>query len=305
MELSFDRVGMARAVLIAGPTASGKSRAALGLADEAQRSGRAAWIINADSMQVYDALRVLTARPTEEDEARALHRLYGHVAASERYSAGAWLKDAGAVMEQARAKAALPIIAGGTGLYFTALTEGLAAIPDIPRDIRARWTALLEAEGAKRLHAELARRDSVTAERLRPNDTQRVLRALEVVEATGIGLVAWQASQAQTPLLSAAEVASFVIEPSRAELYGRIEERVDGMVAAGALAEVEGLLALHLPPDLPVMKAIGVVPLARVLSGAISMEAATAEMKTETRRYAKRQLTWFRNQMAGWPRIST
>jgi tRNA dimethylallyltransferase len=296
---------MARAVLIAGPTASGKSRAALGLADEAQRSGRAAWIINADSMQVYDALRVLTARPTEEDEARALHRLYGHVAASERYSAGAWLKDAGAVMEQARAKAALPIIAGGTGLYFTALTEGLAAIPDIPRDIRARWTALLEAEGAKRLHAELARRDSVTAERLRPNDTQRVLRALEVVEATGIGLVAWQASQAQTPLLSAAEVASFVIEPSRAELYGRIEERVDGMVAAGALAEVEGLLALHLPPDLPVMKAIGVVPLARVLSGAISMEAATAEMKTETRRYAKRQLTWFRNQMAGWPRIST
>ena len=172
-------------MLIAGPTASGKSAAAVRLAEEAARHGRVAWIVNADAMQVYDALRVVTARPTVADEARAPHRLYGHVPARVRYSAGAWLADAEIVLKEAGKAGALAILTGGTGLYFKAATEGLAAVPAIPREIRERWAARLKDEGVARLHALLTDRDPASAASIRSSDPQRTLRALEVLEATG------------------------------------------------------------------------------------------------------------------------
>lgn len=296
-------VGKARAVLIAGPTASGKSAAALRLADGAARAGRVAWIVNADAMQVYDALRVVTARPTEAEERRASHRLYGHVPASRRYSVGAWLADAEAALKEAEDAGALAIVTGGTGLYFRALTEGLAEIPAIPRATRAEWAARLQTEGIASLHALLATRDPGSAAAIRPSDTQRTLRALEVLDTTGRPLSAWQMMESAPPRI-AADVPRFVLEPERAELHRRIEARFDRMVAGGALAEVEALLAQGLDPDLPAMKAIGVRAFAAHLRGETSLEAAIAAAKAETRRYAKRQSTWFRNQMPDWPRIA-
>ena len=303
MDLSLNRVGVARVVLLAGPTASGKSAAALRLAEEARRRGRDTVIVNADSMQVYDALRVLTARPTPEDEARAPHRLYGHVPAATRYSAGAWLADAAAVLGDEKAAGALPIVVGGTGLYFKALTEGLAETPAIPQEIKAYWSERLAAGGVATLHAELKRRDPPAGSALRPGDTQRIVRALEVLEATGQPLAAWQRTAQSTPLVAATEAARFVLEPSREELYRRIEERFDRMIA-GALAEVEALLQQKLDPQLPVMKATGVRELAAVLRHEITPDEAVARAKTETRRYAKRQGTWLRHQMRDWTRIA-
>lgn len=294
---------MARAVLIAGPTAGGKSPAALDLAEEAERSGRGAWIVNADSMQVYDALRVLTARPAQADEARARHRLYGHVAAEAPYSVGAWLGDVQAVLKDAASEGALPIIVGGTGLYFKALTGGIAGIPAIPDEVRARWAERLEVEGAERLHAQLARKDPDTAARVRPSDAQRIVRALAVVDATGVGIGEWQRNARQPSLLAAEDVLRFVMEPDRATLYRRIEDRVERMVVAGALEEVEALLGRHVASGRPVMKAIGVAAFASVLRGETALDAAMAAVKMETRRYAKRQGTWFRHQLPDWSRI--
>ncbi len=302
MGISFNALGSARAVLIAGPTASGKSAAALRLAEEAARNGRQAWIVNADAMQVYEALRVVTARPSAADERRARHRLYGHVPAATRYSVGAWLEDAQAVLNEAGQAGALPIVTGGTGLYFKALTEGLAAVPKIPREARERWAARLKEEGVDRLHALLAERDPAAASATRPSDPQRILRALEVLDVTGRPLGAWQ-QMSTAPALAGQGVARFVLEPDRAALYGRIEQRFDRMVGEGALEEVEALVALGLDPNLPAMKAIGVREFAAHLAGNLSLDAAIASAKMETRRYAKRQTTWFRNQMRDWERI--
>jgi tRNA dimethylallyltransferase len=303
MELSLDAIGSARTVLIAGPTASGKSAGALALADAAARDGRAAWIVNADAMQVYDGFRVLTARPLKADEARVPHRLYGHVPPGVRYSVGAWLEDIAPVLREAKTTGALPIVVGGTGLYFKALTEGLVAIPDIPLDVRARWAERLQHEGVAALHALLAERDPASAAAVRPSDPQRVLRALEVFEVTGSTLGERQGTPSLPPLISQAEAAAFVIDVDRATLHGRIEERFDRMVGEGALEEVRALLTLGLDENLPAMKAIGVREFSATLRGEMTLEAAIAKAKIETRRYAKRQDTWFRHQTRDWRRL--
>jgi tRNA dimethylallyltransferase len=289
-------------VLIAGPTASGKSAAALDLAERMARRGRGAWIVNADSMQVYQPLRILTARPGEADERRAPHQLYGHVPGAVRYSVGGWLADAAAVLKEAEAAGVLPIVVGGTGLYFKALTEGLAEVPPIPAELRAALAGRLTAKGAAALHGELAARDPATAAAVRPGDPQRILRALEVLEATGAPLSQWQGRPA-APLLPAGEAARLVLAPERSALYARIDARFDEMLEAGALAEVDALIKRRLDPSLPVMKATGVRELALHLAGEISLEEAAARAKAETRRYAKRQLTWARHQMADWERV--
>ena len=291
-------------MLIAGPTASGKSATAMALAEECRRPDRPAWIVNADSMQVYDALRVITARPGADAEARVPHRLYGHVPAAERYSVGAWLADMEAVLRAAEAAGALVIAVGGTGLYFKALCEGIAAIPAVPAEVRRFWAQRAEANGPATLHAELAQRDPATAASLKPTDRQRILRALEVVDATGTGLSDWQTRRRETPLLAPDQAKRVVLEVDRTELYARIEARVDRMLAEGVLAEVRALLSRHLAPDLPAMKAIGVAAFAAHLRGDIPLAAAVADTKTETRRYAKRQITWLRRQMAEWPRLA-
>lgn len=303
MEISLDRVGEGRAVLIAGPTASGKSAAALRLAEAAARRRRSAWIVNADSMQVYEALRTLTARPGAAEEARAPHRLYGHVAAETRYSVGAWLVDIAAVLAAAEEAGVLAIVVGGTGLYFKALTEGLATVPPVDAGVRAHWLERLAGDGAATLHAELATRDATAAAAIRPGDSQRILRALEVIDATGRSLADWQQAQ-PAPLLPAARSMRIVIEPDRDTLYRRIEERFDGMIEAGAMEEVRAVLAQKLQPQLPVMKAIGVGELAAVLRNEVPLEEALARAKAATRRYAKRQSTWFRHQMRDWERVS-
>jgi tRNA dimethylallyltransferase len=304
MRIPADRVLEARAVLIAGPTASGKSAVALALAEDAAHHGREAWIVNADSMQVYGDLRVITARPSVEMERLLPHRLYGHVAADARYSVGSWLREIAGILADARERGALAIVAGGTGLYFKALTEGLAAIPPTPAAIRRRLQESLAERGLPALQEELRRTDPETALKLRPGDKQRTLRALEVLAATGRPISAWRTAQTEAPLLKATETPRFVLEPPRALLYRRIEERFDGMVDAGALDEVEALLARRLDPDLPVMKAIGVGAFAEVLRGRAALPAAVARAKTETRRYAKRQMTWFRHRMADWRRLA-
>jgi tRNA dimethylallyltransferase len=300
MERWLDRVGEARALLIAGPTASGKSGLALDFAEQVERGGRPALIVNADSMQVYDALRVLTARPTAADEQRAQHRLYGHVVAGTRYSAGQWLRDAGIVLADAAQAGALPIIVGGTGLYFSALTEGLSAVPAIPASIRHAWSEQLLAQGAQALHSELMRLDPRAAAAIRPSDPRRIGRALEVLEATGKSLLDWQDAPGELPPLSGDRVVRLVVEADRAALYARIEARFDAMVEAGVVEEVGSLLQRELPPGLPILRAIGVKPLAGYLRGDLSLDEAVAFAKLESRRYAKRQMTWFRNRMADW-----
>jgi tRNA dimethylallyltransferase len=303
MRLSWDLIGSARAVLIAGPTASGKSALALSLADEAKRHGRVVWIVNADAMQVYDGLRIITARPGPSEEARFLHRLYGHVPPSQRYSVGAWLADFSVVLREATAADALVIAVGGTGLYFKAATGGLAAIPDIPADIRANWAGRITNEGPEALHAVLAERDPASAAAIGPGDPQRILRALEVFDATGRALSDWQRMPPLPPPLSGEDAAAFVIEPERKELYRRIEKRFDAMVEHGAIKEVRALLARNLDKDLPVLKAIGVREFTAVIRGEADVTAAIEKAKTESRRYAKRQTTWFRHQMRDWTRV--
>ena len=282
------------AVLIAGPTASGKSALALSLAE---RLG--GMIVNADSMQVYRDLRIITARPSPEDEARAPHRLYGHVDAAENHSVGRWCQDVGTALDEARAAGRLPILVGGTGLYFKALTQGLSAVPPTPPEIRARVRARCETEGAAALHAELARRDPEMAARLMPGDRLRVGRALEVLEATGRSLGGWHRDGMPAILDPDAALKIFLVV-DRAELYRRIDARFDAMLANGALDEVTALAARGLDPMLPAMKAHGVPWLRRHLAGEIGLEEAAQGGKQDTRRYTKRQVTWFRNQMPGW-----
>jgi tRNA dimethylallyltransferase len=282
-----------RAVLIAGPTASGKSALALSLAE---RIGGT--IINADSMQVYRDLRIITARPTAGEEASVPHRLYGHVDAAENYSVGRWLVDAKGALGEAEGQARRPIFVGGTGLYFKALTQGLSAVPPTPAEVRAAVRARLAAEGAQALHAELSRRDPASAARIRPADGVRIARALEVVEATGRALADWH-RDGMPPLLPRSAAKMFLDVP-RDELYRRIDRRFEEMLAAGALDEVAALDARGLDPLLPAMKAHGVPWLRRHLRGEISLAAAAAEGTKDTRHYAKRQATWFRHQLLDW-----
>lgn len=286
------------AVLIAGPTASGKSALAL---DIARRAGGV--IVNADSMQVYSVLSVLTARPSPEVMRDVPHRLYGHVHPSESHSTGRWLREVEKLAGDGVFDTHMPVFVGGTGLYFKALTEGLAPMPEIPPGIRAYWRNRMAREGAEALHTLLARKDPDAAERIRPSDAQRIVRALEVVDASGRSITKWQREGA-APLVEAASARLVVIEPERAALHRRIEARFDRMIAEGALDEVKALLSLKLAPAMPAMKAIGVRELAGALAGETSIEAAIEKAKAVTRRYAKRQETWFRHQLsAEWTRV--
>ena len=284
----------AKAVLIAGPTASGKSRAALELGE---RLGGT--IINADSMQIYGELRELTARPSSSEEARVPHRLYGTVSAAEAYSVGRWLDDVAAAIVEARGERRLPILCGGTGLYFKALTEGLAPVPDIPAAVRSYWREQADNLGPEALCGALAARDPTMAARLGPSNSQRILRALEVIDATGVSLAEWQGGDAP-PVLASGETLRFVIAPERETLYAAIDARFDRMLARGVLEEVRRLAKLDLDPGLPAMRAHGVCELAAYLAGAASLQEAVAKAKTETRRYAKRQMTWLRRYMTDW-----
>ena len=283
-----------RAVLIAGPTASGKSALALALAE---RLGGT--IINADSMQVYRDLRIVTARPTPKDEARAPHLLYGHVDAAENYSVGRWCVDASVALAAVERAGGLPVLVGGTGLYFKALTRGLAAVPPIPAQIRSAVRERLAREGIAALYAELRDRDGATARCLMPGDRARVTRALEVILSTGRSLTDWH-REGMKPALDRDAAVKLFLDVDRAELYRRIDARFDAMLASGALDEVRALTSRGLDPALPAMKAHGVPWLVRHLAGEIDLTAAADAGKRDTRRYSKRQATWFRHQLPDW-----
>ncbi len=290
--------GKPLAVLIAGPTASGKSALALAVAEQV-----GGIVLNADSMQVYGDLSVLTARPTVAEMAHVPHGLYGHVDADTDYSVGRWLEDAKNALRDAQAAGRLPVFVGGTGLYFRALTQGLADIPAIPEAVRAEVRGAAEALDSPALHARLAARDPESAARLKVNDRQRVLRAVEVIHATGRSLTDWQ-RDAQPPVLDAARCAKIVLEVDRNLLRQRIDARFEAMMAAGALEEVRALAARNLAPDRTVLKAHGAPALTRYLKGEMSRAEAIAEGQSDTRRYAKRQATFFRHQMPDWVRAS-
>ncbi|MBN9271449.1 MAG: tRNA (adenosine(37)-N6)-dimethylallyltransferase MiaA, partial [Mesorhizobium sp.] len=285
--------------LIAGPTASGKSALALALAE---RTGGG--IVNTDSMQGYAVLDVLTARPAADALSRAPHFLYGHVPPSTAYSTGAWLRDVTRLIEDGVLAGRPVIFVGGTGLYFRALAEGIAEMPAVPIEIRQRWRDALAGRGAPSLHGTLMQRDAAAAARLRPSDGQRIVRALEVLEASGRSILDWHGRNGP-PLIDRASARFLVIEPERAELARRIEQRFDAMIAQGALDEVSRLVALDLDPALPAMKAIGVRELQAVLAGTMTAADAIGRAKTATRQYAKRQATWFRHQLGGeWRRLT-
>ena len=282
--------------LIAGPTASGKSALATRLA---RQTG--AMIVNADSMQVYRDLDVLTARPPAEDLAQADHHLYGHLDATTLYSVATWRDDVARILSRARDAARPVVLVGGTGLYFKALTDGLSPVPPIPDALRAAWRAFARQALPGELHACLMERDPDMAARLQPGDTQRIVRALEVHEATGRSLLVWQQSRSQR--LIDAQAARMVLSPPRAWLHARIAQRFTSMVEHGAVAEARALIARDLDPNLPVMKAIGVRELGRLPDGSADLDAAMVRATTETRRLAKRQETFFRGQLGDWPRF--
>jgi len=305
-----------RAVLIAGPTASGKSALALSLAEELGGT-----IINADSMQVYRDLRIITARPTPEEEARVPHRLFGHVDAAESYSTGRWCVEACAALAEAQSAGRPPILAGGTGLYFKALTQGLAAIPPIPADLRERIRARLAAEGVGALYSELKARDPEMAKRLAPGDRTRIARALEVVIATGRSLAVWHRDGTRAPAgaglkparahartmhdgaglpCAPVDAVRIFLCVEREALYARIDARFERMLGSGALTEVAKLRGRQLDGALPAMKAHGVPWLMRHLAGEIDLASAVEGAKRDTRRYSKRQVTWFRHQLPAW-----
>lgn len=287
-----------RVILIAGPTASGKSGLALRLAEEL-----GGIVINADAMQVYRELRILTARPDAEAEARAPHALYGMLAATDAYSAGRYVTDVAKVLASAKMRGLRPIIVGGTGLYFKALIEGLSPIPPVADDVRAYWRAEAVRQGARQLHGILSARDGEMAGRLASGDTQRIVRALEVLDSTGRSLAEWQRLPRE-PLLAEAGTLRLLVAPERERLVRRIDTRFDQMVSLGALEEVQQLEALELDSALPLMGALGVRPFRRHLAGEIGLAEAIEAGKIETRQYAKRQVTWSRRNMMSWHSIS-
>lgn len=281
------------AVLIAGPTASGKSALALKLARE---YGGA--VINADAMQVYRELRVLSARPDAAEEAEAPHYLYGFVSAFEPFSVGRWLDAAREALDEVRAKGLLPIVVGGTGLYFAALLNGLSPIPEIHASIRVEARQKLAELGNEAFHAALLARDPVMGARLNPGDSQRLVRAWEVIEATGQSLAEWQMLKGE-PVLTG-DLARFVLKPNRDWLIERIGRRFRLMMEQGALEEVRALRDGGLSTDLPAARALGVPSLLAHLEGRLALEQAVEQAITQTRQYAKRQMTWFRHQMPDW-----
>ena len=283
--------------LIAGPTASGKSALALRLAD-----ATGAEIVNADSMQLYADLRVLSARPSPEEQARAPHHLFGTVDAAEGWSAGRWLRAAAGLLDGIARRGRPAIVVGGTGLYFRALTHGLAEIPPVPAEHRRQAQADYAQLGEAEFRDRLAARDPAAAARIAPADRQRLVRAWEVLAATDTPLTEWQASG--EPTLKAGAWRAVALEPPRAALYARCDARLAAMLDAGALAEVRALAARGLAPELPAMKAVGVREFAAHLRGETSLVEALAAAQRQTRRYAKRQTTWMRGQMTDWPRLS-
>ena len=278
-------------LIIAGPTASGKSSLAMDAAREFSGT-----IINADSMQVYRELRILTARPTPQDEAEIPHRLYGMIPAADVCSAGHWLRLAVAEINAARSAGRLPIVVGGTGLYLKALLEGIVDVPDIPQDIRDDVRALFQEMGGATFHDQLAKLDPASAEKIPASDPQRLIRAYEVALATGRPLSDWHQETPEPPLAGWA-LATILVSPPREQLYEAIDRRFERMVEAGAVAEVEALAALKLPPDRPAMKALGVPELIAQGAGKITLNQSVEKAQQASRNYAKRQLTWFRNQL--------
>lgn len=287
-----------RIVLIAGPTASGKSALATSIAAAA-----GGLVVNADSMQVYRELEILTARPSHQDQESAEHALYGHVSGAEAYSVGRWLEDVGAILDRAALSHRTVIIVGGTGLYFKALTDGLAPIPEVAPTVRAHWREQARLRGPAALHAELSARDPVSARGLRPTDPQRVVRALEVLESTGKGIAHWQ-SQPARGRIDPGQAERLLIVGERAEIQARAETRFDEMMTRGALDEVERLMALGLPAGAPVLAALGVRPLMAHVRGELTKAAAVEAAKAETRRYIKRQETWHKRHMITWRNIN-
>jgi tRNA dimethylallyltransferase len=286
------------AILITGPTASGKSALAVRLATEHDGV-----VVNADSMQVYDTLDILTARPQPADMGGIEHCLYGHVPAGAAYSTGDWLREAAGVVAALRERGKLPVFVGGTGLYFRALTGGLSDMPAIPDDLRDRMRGRLAAEGPEALHRALAARDPETAARLMPGDGQRIVRALEVLEATGRSISVFQAA-AGPAVVDPERAAKIVVLPDRTVLAARIDKRFGAMLKSGAVDEVKALLALELSPAMPVMKAIGVPQIAAMLAGEMREADVIERGAAATRQYAKRQMTWFRNQLdESWMRL--
>jgi tRNA dimethylallyltransferase len=283
----------ARIWLIAGPTASGKSALALRLAREI-----GAEIVNGDALQLYADLQVLSARPSPAEEAQVPHHLFGVADAADGWSVGRWTRAALPALGQIAQRGRPAIVVGGTGLYFRALTQGLAEIPATPVGLARELAALGEAP----LRARLAKVDPAAEARILSGDIQRLSRALAVAQATGRPLSDWQADT--RPLLAEGRWRGVVLEPPRPALYARCEARMEAMVQAGAIEEVRALRARGLSPSLPAMKAVGVREFADQLDGRIELQTALDQAKQATRNYAKRQLTWFRNQTPGWPRVS-
>jgi len=282
-------------LLLAGPTASGKSALALAWAE---RRGGA--VVNADSQQLYRDLRVITARPSDAEEARVPHRLYGVADAAEAWSVGGWLRAVLPVLDALREEGRPAVVVGGTGLYLRALTQGLAEAPPVPPAARDAAAAELEGLGEAAFRRALAERDPAAAARIPPGDRQRLIRAWSVREATGRALSDWWSDT--RPPLPPGSWRALVLDPPRAALHARCDARAERMLAEGALDEVRALLARGLDPELPAMKAVGVRPLAAHLADRLSLAAAAEQLRAETRQYAKRQGTWFRNQTSGWPR---
>lgn len=285
-------------ILLAGPTASGKTAAAIALAE---RLG--AEIVGADSMQIYADLPVLTAQPTAAERARVPHHLVGSVDGAQAWSVGRWRTAASAALADIRARGKAAVVVGGTGLYFRALTVGLAEMPPIPGEARDAAEAEYEALGEAGVRAALSELDPVSAARITPNDRQRLVRALSVVRHSGRALSAWQADT--TPALAPGSWRGLVLEPPREALYARCDARLEGMLTQGVLEEVSALLARELDPELPVMKAVGVREFAAYIEGGTNLSEALALAQQATRNYAKRQLTWFRNQTPDWTRLAS
>ena len=287
-----------RAVILGGPTASGKSALALALA-----RALGGTVINADSMQIYLELPILTAQPSADDRAAVPHRLYGFLSVTERCSAGRWAALATAEIDAALKEGRLPIVVGGTGLYLRALTDGLAPVPAIPPEVRDAARRRLARIGKAAFHAELGRCDPQMAARIRPGDPQRLVRAWEVIEATGRSLADWHAEPVSTP--SRTRFAKLVLLPDRRQLYAACDARFAAMVERGALAEARQVAAYADQLGLPGLKALGLRELIGHLRGETSLEAAVAAGQQATRRYAKRQITWFRHQFAGALPVAT
>jgi len=285
-------------ILIAGPTASGKSALAMALAQRLDGE-----IVNADAQQIYQALPLLTARPGPEDLAKVAHHLVAVASPEQSWSVGHWLRACMTALADIQSRGRTAIIVGGTGLYFSALTRGLADIPPVPKPIRDVLEAQLDCDGEAEFREALARLDPAAEARIALADRQRLIRAMSVAEATGKSLSQWQADT--RPTLAHEDWQGLVIEPNRKALYQRCDDRLSGMVAAGVLAEVADLLAMRLNPTLPALKAVGFREFAAHLTGEVSLDEALAAAQMQTRRYAKRQLTWFRNQTPEWTRLTS